>query len=79
LKEVQYAAIVPTLEDTVLQRAVMMILEAIYQWQFYDCSFGFRRGLSAHNALDSLWQQSMGTGIQWILEVDIRKFLDMAS
>lgn len=67
---------IPTLEDKVLQRAVMMILEAIYDWQFYDCSFGFRRGRSAHNALDSLWQQSMGTGIQWILEVDIRKFFD---
>ena len=67
---------IPTLEDKLLQRAVMMILEAIYQWQFYDCSFGFRRGLSAHNALDSLWQQSMGTGIRWILEVDIRKFFD---
>jgi group II intron reverse transcriptase/maturase len=67
---------IPTLEDKVLQRAVMMILEAIYQWQFYSCSFGFRRGLSAHNALDSLWRQSMGTGIQWILEVDIRKFFD---
>ena len=67
---------IPTLEDKVLQRAVMMILEAIYQWQFYDCSFGFRRGRSAHDALDSLWRQSMGTGIQWILEVDIRKFFD---
>jgi group II intron reverse transcriptase/maturase len=54
----------------------MMILEAIYRWQFYDCSFGFRRGQSAHNALDSLWQQSMGIGIQWLLEVDIRKFFD---
>lgn len=67
---------IPTIEDKVLQRAVMMILEAIYQWQFYDCSFGFRRGRSAHDALDTLWQQSRKIGVQWILEVDIRKFFD---
>jgi group II intron reverse transcriptase/maturase len=67
---------IPTLEDKVLQRAVLMVLEAVYKRDFYPCSYGFRRGLSAHNALDFLWQQSMKTGIQWILEVDIRKFFD---
>jgi group II intron reverse transcriptase/maturase len=67
---------IPTLEDKVLQRAVMMLLEAIYQWQFFDCSYGFRRGRSAHNAIDALWQQSNQVQVQWILEVDIRKFFD---
>ena len=67
---------IPTLEDKVLQRAVLMVLEAVYKRDFYPCSYGFRRGLSAHNALDSLWKQSMDTGIKWILEVDIRKFFD---
>ena len=72
----QYASTVPTLEDKVLQRAVLMLLEAIYERDFYPCSYGFRRGLSAHNALESLWKQSMDSGIKWILEVDIRKFFD---
>lgn len=67
---------IPTIEDKVLQRAVTMILESIYQWQFYDCSFGFRRGRSAHQALETLWQQSHKLGVKWILEVDIRKFFD---
>ena len=39
---------IPTLEDKVLQRAVAMILEAVYRWDFHDCSYGFRRGRSAH-------------------------------
>ena len=67
---------IPTLEDKVLQRAVVMILEAIYEQNFYDCSYGFRRGRSAHQALESLWTQTMRTGGGWILEVDIQKFFD---
>lgn len=67
---------IPTLEDKVLQRAVAMILEAIYEQDFYDCSYGFRPGRSAHQALDSLWQQTMGGGGGWILDMDIRKFFD---
>lgn len=67
---------IPTIEDKVLQRAVVMILEAVYQWDFHDCSYGFRRGRSAHGALESLWQQSMHLGIKWILDVDVRKFFD---
>lgn len=67
---------IPTLEDKVLQRAVVMILEAIYEQDFYDCSYGFRPGRSPHKALDSLWTQLMQTGGGWVLEVDIRKFFD---
>ena len=67
---------IPTLEDKVLQRAVVMILEAIYEQDFHDCSYGFRPGRSAHQALESLWKQTMQTGGGWILEVDIRKFFD---
>ncbi len=59
-----------------LQRAVVMVLEAIYEQDFQDCSYGFRPGRSAHQALDSLWQQTMEIGGGWILEVDIRKFFD---
>ncbi len=67
---------IPTLEDKVLQRAVVMILEAIYEQDFHPGSYGFRPGRSAHQALDSLWTQTMKTGGGFILEVDIRKFFD---
>lgn len=67
---------IPTIEDKVLQRAVLMILEVIYERDFYNCSFGFRRGRSAHEALDTFWRQAMGSSSQWVLEVDIRKCFD---
>ena len=67
---------IPTLEDKVLQRAVVMVLEPIYEQDFLDCSYGFRPGRSAHQALEALWQQMMDLGGCWLLEVDIRKFFD---
>jgi group II intron reverse transcriptase/maturase len=67
---------IPTLEDKILQRAVAMLLEPIYEQDFYDCSFGFRPGRSAHQALEALWKQTMDSHGGWILEVDIRKFFD---
>jgi RNA-directed DNA polymerase len=67
---------IPTFEDKVLQRAVVMVLEAVYEQDFKDCSYGFRPGRSAHQALESLWQQTMTMGGGWIVEVDIRKFFD---
>ena len=67
---------IPTLEDKVLQRAVVMVLEAVYEQDFHDCSYGFRTSRSAHQALAALWQQAMRTGGGWILEADIRKFFD---
>jgi RNA-directed DNA polymerase len=67
---------IPTFEDKVLQRAVVMVLEAVYEQDFLDCSYGFRPGRSAHHALDALWQQLMGMHGGWVLEVDIRKFFD---
>jgi RNA-directed DNA polymerase len=67
---------IPTFEDKVLQRAVVMVLEAIYEQDFRNCSYGFRPGRSAHQALDTLWRQTMSLGGGWIVEVDIRKFFD---
>jgi group II intron reverse transcriptase/maturase len=64
------------LEDKILQRAVVMVLEAVYEQDFRDCSYGFRPGRSAQQALDALWQQTMKMGGGWVLEVDIRKFFD---
>jgi RNA-directed DNA polymerase len=67
---------IPTFEDKVLQRAVVMLLEPIYEQDFRDCSYGFRPGRSAHQALEALWQQTMKSDGGWIVEVDIRKFFD---
>ena len=67
---------IPTLEDKVVQRAVVMVLEPIYEQDFCDCSYGFRPGRSAHQALEALWKQTMDSHGGWILEVDIRKFFD---
>jgi RNA-directed DNA polymerase len=70
---------IPTFEDKVLQRAVVMVLEAVYEQDFRDCSYGFRPGRSAHQALQALWQQTMNRSGCWIVEVDIRRCLDHAS
>ncbi len=67
---------IPTLEDKVLQRAVVMALEPLYEQDFLPCSYGFRPGRSAHQALQALWQQVMDLGGCWLVEVDIRKFFD---
>ena len=67
---------IPTLEDKVLQRAVVMLLEPIYEQDFLDCSYGFRPGRSAHQALESFRDQLMNCRGGWVLEVDIRKFFD---
>jgi group II intron reverse transcriptase/maturase len=67
---------IPTFEDKVLQRAVAMVLEAVYEQDFLDCSFGFRPGRSAHQALEVLWTRTMDMHGGWIAEVDIAKFFD---
>jgi len=67
---------IPTLEDKVLQRAVKMLLEPIYEQDFLECSYGFRPGRSPHQALDTIWQETMGMRGGWIIDVDIRKYFD---
>src|SRR5450432_476829 len=58
---------IPTFEDKVLQRAVVMVLEAIYEQDFLDCSYGFRPGRSAHQALEALRQNLRQIGGGWVL------------
>jgi RNA-directed DNA polymerase len=67
---------IPTLEDKVLQRAVSMLLEPIYEQDFHPGSYGFRPGRGAHQALEQLWKNTMDTDGGWIVEVDISKFFD---
>ncbi len=61
---------IPTLEDKVLERAMVMLLEPIYEEDFDDCSFGFRPRRSAHDALDSLSKQTMWSGVSCPVRVN---------
>ncbi len=65
---------IPTLEDKVLQRAVVMLLEPVYEQDFYDFSYGFRRKRSAHDALKALDQALYQLGGGWVLDVDVQDF-----
>jgi RNA-directed DNA polymerase len=67
---------IPTFEDKILQRAVLMVLEAVYETDFLDVSHGFRPGRGAHGALDALWKNAMKLRCNWIVDVDLRKFFD---
>jgi len=70
---------IPTLEDKVLQRAVLMVLEPLYEQDFLDCSYGFRPRRSAHDALESLWKGLMRLKGGWVIDLDIRQFFDNVS
>lgn len=67
---------IPTFEDKVLQRAVAMLLEPVYENEFYDFSYGFRRGRSAHDALEALKSALWRMGGGWVLDVDLKAFFD---
>lgn len=67
---------IPTFEDKVLQRAIAMILEAIYEQDFLPCSYGFRPARSAHDATHALREGLREMDGAWVLEVDIKKFFD---
>jgi len=67
---------IPSFEDKVLQRAVSMVLEPVYEQDFLDCSYGFRPGRSAHQALQAIRDGLMKMGGGWILEIDIQGFFD---
>ncbi len=67
---------IPTFEDKVTQRAITMVLEAIYEQDLHPCSYGFRPGGSAHQALQALRTGFMTQGLRWVLDVDIRKYFD---
>src|SRR3954471_19270709 len=67
---------IPASEDKVLQRAVAMVLEAVYEQDFLDGSYGSRPGRPAHQAPDALWHRLMEVRGGWALEIDIRKFFD---
>jgi RNA-directed DNA polymerase len=66
----------PAFEDKIVQRAVAMLLEAIYEQDFLDCSYGFRPGRSPHQALHALRERCMQEGIGWIVDADVSGYFD---
>jgi len=67
---------VPTLEDKIVQRAVVAVLNAIYDTDFLGFSYGFRPKRSPHLALDALTVGIMTKKVNWVLDADIRSFFD---
>ena len=69
---------IPTFEDKILQRAVAMVLEAVYEQDFLDCSYGFPAGPVGAPGIGRALAPVDGGGGGWVLEVDIRKFFNSA-
>jgi RNA-directed DNA polymerase len=67
---------IPTFEDKVAQRAVVLLLEPIYEQDFRPFSYGFRPGRSAHQALRELRSSIMERNGRWVLDVDLRRYFD---
>lgn len=67
---------VSTIEDKMVQDAIREVLEAVYEQDFRDCSFGFRPGRGAHGAIRALNQAVNAGEVNWILEADIKSFFD---
>src|SRR5262249_23991608 len=70
---------VAALEDKIVQRAVVALLNAIYEEDFLGISYGFRPGRSTHDALDALCVGIDSRKVSWILDADIRSFFDEIS
>jgi group II intron reverse transcriptase/maturase len=66
----------PCFEDKIVQRAVVMILEAIFDHDFHEFSHGFRKGHSPHQALDDLREKCRKLNINWIVDADVSGFFD---
>ena len=67
---------IPTLEDKVAQRAAVMLLEPIFEADFLSCSYGFRPGRSAHEALDALYKGIARERQVWVIDADIQGYFD---
>ena len=67
---------IPVLEDKLLQIAVTQLLLAIYEMDFLPCSYGYRPGLSAHEAIKNLSQELQFGGHHFVVEADIKGFFD---
>lgn len=69
----------PSLEDKIVQKGMVAILEAIYEADFRDCSYGFRPGRSCHQAINAVDKTIMTKPINHVVEADIKGFFDTVS
>ncbi len=67
---------IPALEDKILQKAMVEVLNAIYEQDFLNCSYGFRPGRGQHQALDEVGRVLCTQPTSWILEIDITAYFD---
>ena len=67
---------IPSLEDKIVQRATVDLLNAIFEQDFLDCSYGFRPGRSAHDALDEVGRVICRGPTEYVLELDISSYFD---
>jgi len=67
---------IPTLEDKIVQRTTAEVLNAIYETDFVDFSYGFRPGRNPHHALDALYVGLLTKKVNWVLDADIRGFFE---
>ena len=65
---------IPTFEDKVAQRAILMLVEPLYEQDFLPCSYGFRTGRSAHGALGALRTGIMEQGHRWVIDADLANY-----
>lgn len=66
---------IPTVRDRIVQQAVLNIIEPIFESKFCDCSYGFRPGRSAHQAVEKI-KQYYEMGYQWVVDADIQAYFD---
>ena len=71
-----YETTVPAVEDKIVQKVAVDLLNAIYEQDFLDCSYGFRPGRGQHQALDEVGRVICTRPTEWILELDIRSYFD---
>jgi RNA-directed DNA polymerase len=69
---------IPTIRDRVAQMAALLILEPIFESDFLDCSYGFRPGRNAHQALEEIGNH-LKAGYQAVYDADLKSYLDPAS
>lgn len=66
----------PALEDKIVERALVMVLEGIYEEEFENFSYGFRPGRSPHKALDALYMGIISRKVNWVLDADLSGYFD---
>jgi RNA-directed DNA polymerase len=67
---------IPTVKDRIVQTAALLVLEPIFEADFLDCSYGFRPGRNAHQAIDEI-HQHVSAGFREVYDADLKSYFDM--